>query len=99
MPNGTTGYDEGNLEGIIAKVNQCIADMGTARSGVENGTQTLQSAVVADAGPILQHRLTEWQQLYLNLTRRLTDLNDLVNALLTQRRGDAQAAVDAAKGQ
>ena len=80
-----TGFEAGTLQQIISRTMEQVSAMEAARGCVEDATQTMAAAARAEAGIVLQRRLTEWQSEYSDIKNKLDVLNTQVQALLSQR--------------
>lgn len=86
MSDGTlTGFEATQLQQIIARTQDQVVAMETARGRVEGATEILASAAHANAGMVLRRRLSEWQQQYSDIKNKLDQLNAQVQGLLTER--------------
>ncbi|MGO2660334.1 hypothetical protein [Mycetocola reblochoni] len=91
-----TGFEADTLRQIITRTMEQVTAMETARSRVEDATQTLSAAAQAQAGTVLRQRLTEWQSEYSDIKNKLDLLNSQVQSLLSTRTSTDDTTVASA---
>ncbi|MFD5226096.1 hypothetical protein ACFWHT_10805 [Microbacterium sp. NPDC058342] len=97
MTDGTlTGFEATQLQQIIARTQDQVVAMESARGRVEGATEMIASAAQAQAGLVLRQRLSEWQQQYSDIKNKLDQLNSQVQSLLAERTSTDDSTAAAA---